>query len=199
MTASRAADIRSVEQSLVLSSVVFRLSRCAPALVAAVMALTMLCSAGQAKDAKIGDLVFESPWSRATPGGAKHGVGYVSIINIGQSSDTLKAITSPIADRVEIHATAMDGGVMRMRKITNGLEIKAQQVTEFRPGGLHLMLIGLKSPIKKGQTFPAQLQFAKAGRVDLTFTAAGIGAMQPPSSLGIGKAGGSRSGVTKPK
>ena len=147
-----------------------------------------------AKDAKVGNLVIEAPWSRATPSRSKIGVGYLAIVNIGDKVDVLTAASSPIAARVEIHETSMQNGVMRMRKKEDGVEVKAQEVTEFKPGGLHLMLIGLRKAIVKGETFPVQLTFAKAGKVDLTFTAAGIGAAQPPATLGIGEAGGSHAG-----
>ena len=149
-----------------------------------------------AKDVQVGNLVIESPWSRATPGGAKLGVGYLAIVNIGDKPDQLRAISSPIAERVEIHTTNMQGGVMRMRKIEGGLELKPQEVTELKPGGLHLMFIGLKQPIKEGDEFPVQLVFANAGKVDLTFIAAGIGAAHGPKRPGLEAARGSNSGVT---
>lgn len=181
-----------------LASAVFRLVRSTTknSVAAAAAGLVLAAGAGmaQAKDAKVGNLVIEAPWSRATPGRSTLGVGYLAIVNIGNKIDILKAASSPIAARVEIHDTSMRNGVMRMRKVEDGVEIKAQEVTEFKPGGLHLMLIGLKKPIVKDETFPVQLTFAKAGKVDLTFTAAGIGAAQPPAALGIGAAGGSHSG-----
>jgi copper(I)-binding protein len=186
-----------------MSSAVFCIARSTiknmAALVAVGLALAASSGVAHAKDTKVGNLVIEAPWSRATPGRSKIGVGYLAIVNIGNKTDMLKAASSPIAERVEVHATSMRNGVMRMRRVENGVEIKAQEVTEFKPGGLHLMLIGLKKPIVKDETFPVQLVFAKAGKVDLTFTAAGIGAAHPPTSLGIGEAGGSHSGSDRQK
>ena len=155
----------------------------------------MLAGMVQARDVQVGNLVIESPWSRATPGGAKVGVGFLAIVNIGNEPDRLTAATSPIAERVEIHSTSMDGGVMRMRKITSGLEVKAQEVTDFKPGGLHLMFIGLKRQIKKGDKLPVRLIFAKAGEVDLIFVAAAIGAKSGPRRPDLDAAAGSRSGI----
>lgn len=155
----------------------------------------MLAGMAQARDVQVGNLVIESPWSRATPGGAKIGAGYLAIVNIGTQPDRLTAASSPIAERVEIHSTSMDGGVMRMRKITEGLELKAQEVTEFKPGGLHLMFIGLKQQIKKGDKFPVRLTFASAGTVDLIFVAAAIGAKSGPRRPDLDAAAGSRSGA----
>ena len=173
-----------------------RLFRLLSAVVPAGFVLLACTGLAQAQDVQVGNLVIESPWSRATPGGAKVGVGYLAIVNIGNKSDRLTAATSPIAERVEIHSTRMDGGVMRMRKINDGLELKPQEVTEFKPGGLHLMFIGLKQPIKKGDKLPVRLTFAGAGQVDLTFVAAAIGARSGPKSPGLDAAAGSRSGVT---
>lgn len=149
-----------------------------------------------AKDVQVGNLVIETPWSRATPGGAKLGVGYLAIVNVGDKPDQLEALSSPIAERVEIHSTSMQGGVMRMRKIEGGLELKPQEVTELKPGGLHLMFIGLKQPIKQGDEFPVQLVFKRAGKVDLTFIAAGIGATHGPKRPDLEAARGSHSGVS---
>lgn len=148
----------------------------------------------QAKDVQVGNLVFETPWSRATPGGAKLGVGYLAIVNIGNKADRLLSATSPIAERVEIHLTSMDGGIMKMRKLEDGIEIKAQEVTELKPGGLHLMLIGLKQTIVKGAKFPVRLTFKGAGEIELTFVAAGIGARRPPVNPDLEKAKGSNAG-----
>lgn len=164
-----------------------------------VAGLAILAGAVQAKDVQVGNLVFETPWSRATPGGAKLGVGYLAIVNIGDKADRLLAATSPIAERVEIHLTRMDGGVMTMRKIEDGLEIKAQEVTEFKPGGLHLMLIGLKQQIVKGAEFPVRLTFKSAGDIDLTFVAAGIGARRAPVNPDLEKAKGSNAGRAGPR
>ena len=150
-----------------------------------------------AKDVQVGKLVIEAPWSRATPGGAKLGVGYLAIVNIGDKPDKLVAASTAIADRVEIHSTEMQGGVMRMRQIEGGLLLKAQEVTELKPGGIHLMFIGLKRPIRKGEQLPVQLTFEIAGKVNLSFVAAGIGARQPPLNPDLEKAKGSRSGVTR--
>lgn len=158
--------------------------------------LAMLAGANmaQAKDVQVGNLVFETPWSRATPGGAKLGVGYLAIVNIGNKADRLLGATSPIAERVEIHLTSMDGGIMKMRKVEDGVEIKPQEVTEFKPGGLHLMLIGLKQQIVKGAEFPVRLTFKGAGEIDLVFVAAGIGARRAPVNPDLEKAKGSNAG-----
>lgn len=169
------------------------------ATIAGTVLMALISSAGMAmaKDVQVGNLVIETPWSRATPGGAKLGVGYLAVVNIGDKPDKLLAASSPISERVEIHTTSMQGGVMRMRQIEGGLELKAQEVTELKPGGAHLMFIGLKKPIAKGDALPVQLTFAIAGKVDVSFIAAGIGAKRPPSNPDLEKAKGSRSGAQR--
>jgi hypothetical protein len=143
-----------------------------------------------------GGIIIDTPWTRATPGGAKVGAGYMTIINHGDSADRLVNGTSQIAERVEIHNITMDGGVMRMRKLEDGLGLAPKSVTELKPGGYHIMFIGLKKPITKGDQIALSLTFEKAGTIAVTLPAAGIGASQPPGGAGgAGAAAGSRSGA----
>lgn len=165
--------------------------------IAAASSISLLATALNAaaqSDVKIGQLVIEAPWTRATPGGAKVGVGYVAIANLSEEEDRLRTARSPIAERVEIHAMMMNGGVMRMRELKQGLLLKPRAITELRPGGYHLMLIGLKRPIKEGDELALELTFEKAGTAKLSMLAAGIGATKSPYG-GIGAAGGSNSGT----
>jgi copper(I)-binding protein len=151
-----------------------------------------------AKDASAvsaGQLLIEQAWTRATPGGAKVGAGYMSIINHGDAADRLIAGKSDIAERVEIHTMTMEDGVMRMRQLEDGLVLAPKSIAELKPGGYHVMFIGLKQPITKGEEIKVQLTFEKAGAVDLTLAAAAIGAKSPPGKpAGAGEAAGSRSG-----
>ena len=165
------------------------------------LALVMLATAISGAVAKgadaveAGQLLIEQAWTRATPGGAKVGAGYMSIINHGNAADRLIAGESEIAERVEIHTMTMENGVMRMRQLKEGLVLAPKSITELKPGGYHLMLIGLKKAIKQGDSIALQLTFEKAGTVDLTLAAAAIGAKSPPGEpAGAGEAAGSRSG-----
>jgi periplasmic copper chaperone A len=159
-------------------------------------ALMIVCApaGATASDVKVGNLIIEAPWTRATPRGAKVGVGFFSIVNIGNRADKLVSAASPAVERIEIHRTTMENGVMRMRHPAGGLELKPREVTELKPGGLHLMLIGLKQTIAKGDMLPLQLVFEGAGKVDVTLVAAGIGAAQPPNRPDLRQIGGSHSG-----
>jgi periplasmic copper chaperone A len=130
----------------------------------------------QAEDAGAGGLKITAPWARATPKGATIGGGYVKITNTGNASDRLVGGSTDIARRVELHEMSTDNGVMKMRPLTEGIEIKPGQVVEFNPGGYHIMFVGLKKPLTQGEHLKATLQFEKAGKVDVDFTVEAIGA-----------------------
>jgi copper(I)-binding protein len=125
---------------------------------------------------KIGGLVIEAPWTRATPGGAKVGGAYLKITNTGTEPDRLVGGTLPVAATVEVHEMSMTDGVMKMRKLDKGLEIKPGETVELKPGGFHIMFTGLKSGLKQGETLKGTLQFEKAGSVEVEYRVAPIGA-----------------------
>ena len=129
-----------------------------------------------ADDVKAGTLQLSAPWTRATPKGAKIGGGYLKIANTGTAADRLIGGSVAVADKVEIHEMSMTNGVMKMRELANGLEIKPGQVVELKPGSIHLMFVGLKRPLTEGEHLKATLVFAKAGKVEVDFSVAGIGA-----------------------
>jgi copper(I)-binding protein len=131
---------------------------------------------------KTGDLLIDAAWSRATPGGVTVGAGYFRIKNLGTQPDVLTGISSPVAESVEIHEMTMADGIMRMRQLTGGLEIKAGETTELAPGGMHLMFMGLKAPLKEGERFFATLKFKNAASVEVEFAVAPIGASGPDHS-----------------
>jgi uncharacterized protein YcnI len=127
-----------------------------------------------------GDLVVASPWSNATPGGARNGAGYLTITNTGSKPDVLVSATSSVAERVEIHETTTDAdGVAKMRQVAGGLQIKPGETVELRPLGLHLMLLGLKAGLKSGDTYTATLRFERAGTVDVPFAVKPMGGAAP--------------------
>jgi copper(I)-binding protein len=125
---------------------------------------------------KVGELVIEAPWTRATPGGAKVGGAYLKITNTGAETDRLIGGSLPTATAVEVHAMSMTDGVMKMRKLQEGLEIKPGQTVELKPGGYHLMFIGLSQALQQGHPVKGALQFEKAGSVEVEYRVAPIGA-----------------------
>src|SRR5207253_6604775 len=108
----------------------------------------LLAAPVRAEDVKAGDLLITQAWSRATPSGAKVAGGYLTVENKGATADRLVSGSGDIAGRVEIHEMAMDGGVMTMRPLDKGLVIDPGKMVKFAPGGNHLMLMDLKTPLK---------------------------------------------------
>lgn len=131
-----------------------------------------------AGDVKAGDLMLENPFSRATPPMARTGAGYLTIRNHGAESDRLVAVSCDCADASEVHEMTMENNVMRMRELPDGLPIPAGGTAELKPGGYHLMFIGLKAPFVEGETVEATLTFEKAGSVDVIFDVGPLGGMK---------------------
>lgn len=126
----------------------------------------------------VGDLVIDTPWVRATPGGAQVAGGYVKVTNRGTSPDRLVGTSIEGAERGEVHEMTNESGVMKMRAI-DGMTIAPGATIELKPGGFHLMFLGLKAPLKQGQSVKGTLVFEKAGRVDVTFPVGAMGARAP--------------------
>jgi copper(I)-binding protein len=130
--------------------------------------LTFTAFAAGAQEYRAGTLTAGNAWSRPTSGPNKLGAAYLTLKNTGQEADTLQSVSSSDAERVEIHEHTQDAqGVMRMRPVEGGLKIPAQGTVEFKPGGYHLMLIGLKHNLEEGQQIPLKLHFARAGDLDV--------------------------------
>jgi hypothetical protein len=153
----------------------------------AAMLACLFGSPALAEEVKAGDLVITQAWSRATPGGAKIGSGYLTIENKGSAPDRLIGGSAEVADKVQVHEMATGNGVMTMRPLDKGLVIEPGKTVKLAPGGYHLMLFDLKHPFKQGDKVPVTLEFEKAGKVNLSFDVQGIGAQGPGSA---GNAGG---------
>jgi hypothetical protein len=149
-------------------------------------ALFAVCFTGtaQAEDVMAGPLKISAPWARATPKGAAVGGGYMTITNTGTAPDRLIGGSTDVAGKFEIHEMKMDNGVMKMRPVEGGLEIKPGQTVKLDPGGYHIMLMGMKQQLKEGEHFKATLDFEKAGKVNVDFAVAGIGATNGGASHG---------------
>lgn len=149
------------------------------ALSIAAVFLTLGLSPAQSADATVGAMKISAPWARATPKGAAVGGGYMAITNTGTTADRLIAGATNVSDKLEMHEMSMDNGVMKMRPLSQGIEIKPGETVTLQPGGLHLMFVGLKAPLKQGDTIKVTLQFDKAGKVEVDYPVAGIGASAP--------------------
>src|SRR4030088_2758354 len=157
------------------------------AIACAIMLVYFIAAPALAEEVKAGDLVITQAWSRATPGGAKVAGGYLTIENKGSAPDRLIGGSADVAGNVQVHEMAMNNGVMTMRALDKGLAIEPGKTVKLAPGGYHLMLTDLKSPLKQGDKLPVTLEFEKAGKVKLTFDVQGIGAQAP---AGTGSSGG---------
>src|ERR1700726_495843 len=157
-----------------------------PALIsiACVMLSCLFAAPALAEEIKAGDLVISQAWSRATPGGAKVAGGYLTIENRGTAADRLIGGSADIADKVQVHEMATSNGVMTMRPLDSGLIIEPGKTVKLAPGGYHLMLFDLKSPLKQDDKLPVTLEFEKAGKVQLSLDVQGVGAQGPGAASG---------------
>jgi periplasmic copper chaperone A len=140
------------------------------------LALALAASAAGAADYKIGALQIREPWARATPKGADVAAGYMTIVNGGTQADRLIGGSAALAGRFEIHQVTMNQGVMQMRPIAGGLEIKPGETVELKPGSAHAMLLNLQGPLAAGDRVKGTLVFQKAGKVDIEYQVRPIGA-----------------------
>ena len=126
---------------------------------------------------RLGDIVIEQPWSRATP--AKVGAAYMTLRNNGAIADRLVKVASPVAEKGEIHETKVEGGMAMMRPV-EGVEIKPRGGSvQLKPGGLHVMLTGLVRPLKEGERIKLSLTFERAGTIDIEARVEKAGAAAP--------------------
>jgi copper(I)-binding protein len=128
--------------------------------------LTAFCTLAMAQEFTAGALRVDQPWSRALPPNAPAGAAYFVIQNSGTDADTLVSLSTPVADKAELHTHVMNGEVMKMQKVES-VEVPAGGDAIFAPGGNHVMLFGLKKPLVAGESFPLTLVFQNAGAVDV--------------------------------
>lgn len=143
----------------------------------------------------------DGAWARATPSGAKTGAIYLTITNTGTVPDTIQSASTPAADKAELHEMKMANGVMEMRPVPS-LTIAPGKSLVLAPGGYHLMLIGLKAPLKEGEMVPVTVTFAHAGAQQVMASVAKIGAAhagdRSTSSAGSAMPGGKSDMSTMP-
>ncbi len=139
-----------------------------------VLFAALLAATAFAQDAKIGSITIGHPWARVTPGAVKNSAAFMMFDNKG-AADKLIGVSGDVAKEIQIHSMITEAGVMKMREI-NSLDIPANGTAELKPGGFHVMLIGLKDGLKEGEKFPLKLKFEKAGEVTVQVTAEKPGA-----------------------
>ncbi len=97
----------------------------------------------------------------------------------GATPDRVNCVSSDASAQCQIHSMTMDGGVMKMRPVEGGLEIKPGETVMLKPSGFHMMFVDLKHPLQQGQTIKVTLKFDNAGTVDVEYPVAAIGAPAP--------------------
>jgi hypothetical protein len=152
---------------------------------AGTMALVQVAAVGvQAADYDVGAIHISMSWARATPKGASNGAGYLTVTSAATAPDRMSCVASDAAASCQIHSTTMDNGVMKMRPVEAGLEIKPSESVTLKPGGFHIMLVDLKHPLEAGKTVEVTLQFEKAGPVKVELPVLAIGAPAPNADAG---------------
>jgi len=130
-----------------------------------------------AHDYTAGDIAIGHPWTRAA-GANANGAGFLRLTNNGSQPDRLLSASSPAARTVELHTMMRDGDVMRMRPV-EAITIAPGATVELRPGGFHIMMVGLAAPLQQGGGVPLTLRFERAGTVQVELAVEPAGARGP--------------------
>lgn len=118
----------------------------------------------------VGGLTISTPYSRATLPNAPVAGGFLTIENTGSDDDRLIAAESDAAGKMEIHEMLMDGDIMKMQELADGLALPAGETIELQPGGYHLMFMDLQRPLVEGDTVNVTLTFETAGTLEIPLT-----------------------------
>jgi len=176
--AARGEPARKIPMQTGLS-LMFRKLAFTAALVTAAMVST-----AQAEEYKLGDLVIDTPWMKATMPNAPVSGGYMVIRNTGSEADRLIGGNVDFAGKVEVHEMKMENDVMKMREVEGGLEIPAGGEVVLKPGGFHVMFMGLKEQLKEGETREVEVSFQNAGSITLPFPVKPVTMMKKPMAQG---------------
>jgi len=152
-----------------------------------VTAAFLVCAAqASAHDYQLGPLSIDRPWARPTLGQVPNSAGYMTIRNDGAEADRLLEAESPVAAEVEVHESRVENGTVQMRPLEGGLELPPGQTVTLEPGGYHLMITGLKRPLRPGDHVPVDLLFEHGGTLQIEFLVQPLGAGQPMPGMDHG-------------
>lgn len=140
---------------------------------AGVLILGLTGTAGAAGMAQVGEVMIHEAWARASLGNAPNSAAYMVLETEGTEPDRLVASSTPVAEKAELHSHSMEGGVAKMRPV-EAVEVAPGAPTVLEPGGLHVMLIGLKQRLVEGETVPLTLVFEQAGEVTVDLPVRGM-------------------------
>jgi copper(I)-binding protein len=133
------------------------------------MALVSNALSGYSHEIKLGHLTIVHPWARQSPGAADVAAGFLKIKNTGAEDDRLIGATAEISGHVQLHDMKIDGEVMKMIELTDGIPIPAGQTVQLKPKSLHIMFLDLKSQPMENTEFKGTLIFEKAGTVEVEY------------------------------
>ena len=139
--------------------------------------LLLAVNAAGAETYRGGTIEIGDAWTRATPKGSPVAGGYMTITNKGTETDRLISGSTPVASVFQVHKMFEEQGVMKMRPVEGGLEIRPGETVELKPNSFHVMLQGLQQPLKQGEKVKATLVFEKAGKIDIEFSVLPLGAV----------------------
>ena len=130
----------------------------------------------KADDYRVGEIAVVHPWARATASTAKTGAAFMIIRNGGADADRLVGVSSSVSRKAGLHKSLIEDGIMKMRP-ADVIDVPAGGMVMLKPGSYHVMFMGLKGPLKEGDSFPLSLVFEKAGEIEVMVTVMKAGAM----------------------
>jgi copper(I)-binding protein len=144
-------------------------------LIAAIISWVLFSYGLHAGDYQVGGIQVSDPWARSTPGGSKTGAVYIrSISNSGNKKDSLISLASPVAEKVQLHRSTVKNNIAKMRHV-KVMNINSGEVVSLKPGGYHIMLMGLKIKLKEGDVFPLFIEFKDVGQIKVIVNVKKIG------------------------
>ncbi len=129
--------------------------------------LVFLVACGGGESGEGGSISVTDAWARTSPMANSMGAVYMTLVNDGRSDDELLSVRSDVAMMTEIHQTSESGGMMQMSPV-QGIVVPGNGQAELKPGGYHIMLMGVTEPLQAGQQIELTLRFAQAGEVTVT-------------------------------
>ena len=150
-------------------------------IIAALIPIVIFAGFSAPSQADSQEILVDDVWARASIGISRPGAAYLTIRNTGGKAVTLVGIETQIADRAEVHRTETDANGVSSMAYVGDLSIAPGREVELKPGGLHIMLMGLKEPMLEGSRIKLELIFDDGGRIPVAVSVRGIAATGPRS------------------
>jgi copper(I)-binding protein len=148
--------------------------------IAVASALTVAAILSLVAVARANEIMVSGAYARASASpAAKTGAAYLTVANHGAETDRIIAAACDVAAGAMFHETAIENGIATMRHVES-VEIAPGAAVSFAPGGTHVMLMGLRKPLKRGEHFILTLKLERAGNIAIDVPVAGVAASAPP-------------------